>query len=194
MEAYSQETNVSKRLEILNFFSLLLFFSLAVPASAQLNFIETREFYNGTEYIIERGEDIMYCITNVAYSTLKKQATRELELEGESYEDWQDRRDSIRIEIYNIANKIFDFKNIPIGDLDLSVLSLECFFDCTTKEYVGVYFMFDFEVKDYITLEKINALEKELSQANLIITDSVNLLDRNHKYFSVPMGFFLGEE
>ena len=104
---------------------------------------------------------------------------------------FEKRREGLLESIYKIANGVFEFSNIPLSRKSLYKLSLVCYFDSKTKDYVGVYFLFNTEVKSYITLQKLNLLENKLLQAN-INTGRTKLLEPNAKYFTKEIDIRIG--
>jgi hypothetical protein len=46
-------------------------------------------------------------------------------------------------------------------------ITLQCFFDSQTKDYIGVSFIFNAVLKDYLTTDKINKVELLLLQAKI---------------------------
>ena len=156
--------------------------------SAQVNWQISTETCNANEYIVKSNK-YFYSITNKKYAF--KGVTVDIEFDGEREDAFEKRREGLLESIYKIANGVFDFSNIPLSRKSLYKLSLICYFDSKTKDYVGVYFLFDTEVKNYITLQKLNLLENKLLQAN-INAGRTNLLEPNAKYFTkeidIPIG------
>ena len=165
---------------------LSFFFNIALSQSDWNTVVET---YNGCEYIVKNTE-LTYAITNKKYD-LAKEATCDIEFDGETEAEFEARRVSVCECIYEEADAIFDFGNIPVSIDDLNKLTMVCYFDSTTKDYVGAYFIFDAEVKDYFTLEKINQLEEKLLEAN-INAGTTNLLNPNEKYFIISVTMSIG--
>ena len=67
---------------------------------------------------------------------------------------------------------------------------MQVYFDSRTKEYVGIQFVVDIELKDYITLPKVQLLEKKMLEARLN-AGKTNLLD-SEKYFIIDSGKMIG--
>jgi hypothetical protein len=86
--------------------------------------------------------------------------------------------------LHDTAQSVIDSGNISMGNLEWSNLDIYCYFDSKTKDLAGVAFMFDPEVKHYMTLERLNLIERTLFEAN-INTGETNLYDSNKKYFEV---------
>jgi hypothetical protein len=154
---------------------------------AQSDQIST-EKYNSDEYTVKHNK-YLYEITNKKYAF--KGVTVDIEFEGERLEDLEKRREGFMESIYKVANGVFDFSNIPVFRKSLFHLTMVCYFDSSTKDYVGVQFVFNIEVKSYITLQKLNLLESKLQQAKLN-AGRTNLMEPNKKYFAIeiriPMG------
>lgn len=176
---------------MIRFLLILLFVCMPASISAQIVDWQMKvENYNGNEYLIKESENI-YCIQNKNY--IFNNLTCEIELEGETQEEWEERRYATRLAVYDVASEVFDFDSIPIGDLDFSIFYITCYFDSKTKNYVGAKFHFDIEVKDYFTLEKLHLLEQKLSQAS-INTGITNLLEPEKDYFTLHVGIYLGQQ
>ena len=158
--------------------------------SAQAVWQTSTQNYNGNEYIIEDSKYIR-SVTNKKYASFNDNATSDIEFEGEREETFLKRSEGLMESIYKVANEVFDFGNIPVSRKSLYRLSLVCYFDSKTKNYVGAYFVFDTQVKNYITLQKLNLLESKLLQANLN-AGTTNMKDPNEKYFikeiDIPIG------
>ncbi len=157
-------------------------------ATAQTEWNTIIKIYNGNEYIIKNSEYI-YAIKNIKYDF--SDVTCDVEFEGESDKEFNIRRESVCKEIYEILNNIFNFNNIPFNLDESYQLLIVCYFDSTTKNYIGAKFIFDTEVKDYFTLEKINHAEVQLSKAN-INAGRTNLLNPNKKYFTIDITMPIG--
>lgn len=192
MERKFLKTTANKEITMFQYWVIFLFVCMPVSISAQLVDWEIKtEIYNGIEYIVKKSE-YTYSITNKQNSRFKS-LTCEIEFEGETLEQMEDRRYATRLEVYSVASQIFDFENISIGDLDFSTFHITCYFDSTTKNYVGAKFYFDIEVKDYFTLEKLNLLEQKLLQAG-INTGATNLLNPEEDYYTLLVGIRLGKD
>ena len=176
-------------MKILRIIFIMILVLMSDELAAQTDWQVETKSCNGNEYIVEHTEFI-YAITNKKYD-FAKSATRDIEFDGERIEDFENRRYPLREQIYNVANGIFNFAKIPVPDDDVYVFAMQCFFDSQSKDYVGAYFVFDVEIKDYITLEKLNLLESKLHQAK-INTGRTNLLD-NEKYFTIAVEVSVGE-
>ena len=163
---------------------------MAESLSAQSEWNITTEKYAGNEYIIKKSE-IIYTVTNKKYDWLKE-ATRDIKFEGETDKEFDARRKSVCEKIYNVANNIFNFSNIPISRNKLNELTLVCYFNSNTKNYAGCYFFYDTEVKNYFTLDKLNQLENNLLKAN-INAGRANLLKPNKKYFAITVSMRIGK-
>lgn len=167
--------------------SIIVLFVSFIPLSlfAQTNDdVITTESYKGIQYIIEETPDICYYVINSAYSTFEDNCTREKEYPGETRDEMLKRVGLIDNLIYRISQSVIDSGNISMGDLEWSNLDIYCFFDTKTKALAGVGFMFDTEVKHYMTLERLNLLEKTLLEAN-INTGETNLNNNDAKYFLI---------
>ena len=194
MERNFLRTIVNNKDLMIKFVFISLFFCVPISLFAQLDDWQIKtEIYNGNEYIVKQS-DYLYSIVNRKYSEFKN-ITNEIEFEneGETIEQKEERRYTTKIQIKNLASQIFDFDYIPIGNQEYSIFYISCYFDAKTKKYVGVRFLFDTEVKDNFTLEKLNLLEQKLSQANLS-TGKTNLLEPEKDYFMVRVGIYLGNE
>jgi len=143
------------------------------------------EQYNGDEYIIKSTDNI-YSITNKKYD-LVKETTLDIEFDGESEKEFKQRRAGLRARILEIADSVFEFRNAPVEG---SLLDMELFFDSRTKDYVGIRFIVGIKLKDYITVPKVQLLEKKMLQAGLN-AGKTNLLDSN-KYFVIDCGIVTG--
>lgn len=144
------------------------------------------EQYNGDEYIIKSG-DYVYSIINKKYD-LVKEATLDIEFDGESEKEFKQRRAGLRARILEIADSVFEFRNIPVKER--SALIMQVYFDSRTKDYAGIQFVVDIELKDYITLPKVQLLEKKMLQAGLN-AGKTNLFD-SEKYFIIDSGKMIG--
>ena len=162
----------------------------AEPLSAQSEWDISTEKYGGNEYIIKKTE-IIYTVTNKKYDWLKE-ATREIKFEGETEKEFDTRRNPVCEKIYNVANNIFNFSDIPVSRDELYELTLVCYFNSVTKNYAGCYFFYDTEVKNYFTLAKLNQLENNLLKAN-INAGKTNLLNPNGKYFTISVSIRVGK-
>ena len=169
------------------FLFVLLFLFSIVNLKAQTVVIQE---YNGDEYLVKEYPDIC-SIINKKYSTFDSNSTEEVEFPGETYDDMLKRGYHVDALIYQTARLVLVAKDIPLGNLEWSNLLLTCYFDSQSKEFVGVKFIFDKEMKNYITLEKVNLLEQALFEAN-INKGSVNLFDNSKKYFSIIVKIDLG--
>ncbi|WP_373758804.1 hypothetical protein, partial [Bacteroides heparinolyticus] len=69
-------------------------------------------------------------------------------------------------------------------------LIMQVYFDSRTKDYAGIQFVVDIELKDYITLPKVQLLEKKMLQAGLN-AGKTNLFD-SEKYFIIDSGKMIG--
>ena len=192
MERIFSKTIVNSKHTI--FQCLLMFLFICMPASISAQLVDDWEIkienYNGNEYIIKYSE-YTYCIQNKNY--VFNNLTCDIELEGETQEEWEERRYATRLFVYNVASEVFDFESIPIGDLDFSIFHIICYFDSNTKNYVGAKFLYDIEVKDYFTIDKLYLLEQKLSQAR-INTGITNLLNPEKDYFTIRVGIYLGTQ
>ncbi len=144
------------------------------------------ERYNGDEYIIMSGNNV-YSITNKKYD-LVKEATLDIEFDGESEKEFKQRRAGLRARILEIADSVFEFRNTPLEEP--AGLIMQVYFDSRTKDYVGIEFVVDIELKDYITLPKVQLLEKKMLEARLNAGKS-NLLNPR-KYFIIDSGKMIG--
>ncbi|WP_373758805.1 hypothetical protein [Bacteroides heparinolyticus] len=144
------------------------------------------EQYNGDEYIIKSG-DYVYSIINKKYD-LVKEATLDIEFDGESEKEFKQRRAGLRARILEIADSVFEFRNTPLEEP--AGLIMQVYFDSRTKDYVGIEFVVDIELKDYITLPKVQLLEKKMLEARLNAGKS-NLLNPR-KYFIIDSGKMIG--
>ena len=163
---------------------------MAEPLSAQSEWDVTTEKYAGNEYVIEKSQYI-HAITNKKYDLLEE-ATRDIEFDGETEKEFNARRQPLCQKIYDVANGVFNFSNIPVSRDEQNDLILVCYFNSATKNYAGCYFIFDAAVKDYFTLKKLNLLENNLLKANLN-AGKANLLKPNKKYFVVKIGIRIGK-
>ena len=143
------------------------------------------EKYQGDEYIIKSSE-FVYSIINKKYD-LVKETTLDIEFDGESEKEFKQRRAGLRARILEIADSVFEFRNAPVEG---SLLDMELFFDSRTKDYVGIRFIVGIKLKDYITVPKVQLLEKKMLQAGLN-AGKTNLLDSN-KYFVIDCGIVTG--
>ena len=159
------------------------------PLSAQSEWNITTEKYSGNEYIIKKSQYI-HAITNKKYD-FKKDVTCDIEFDGETEKEFDARRQPLCQKIYDVANGVFNFSNIPVSRDELNDLTLVCYFNSATKNYIGCKFIFNAEVKDYFTLKKLNLLENNLLKAN-INAGRTNLLDPNDKYFTISVGMRIG--
>lgn len=144
------------------------------------------EQYNGDEYIIKSG-DYVYSIINKKYD-LVKEATLDIEFDGESEKEFKQRRAGLRARILEIADSVFEFRNTPLEEP--AGLIMQVYFDSRTKDYAGIQFVVDIELKDYITLPKVQLLEKKMLQAGLN-AGKTNLFD-SEKYFIIDSGKMIG--
>ena len=146
------------------------------------------EKYQGDEYIIKSSESV-YSIINKKYD-LVKEATLDIEFDGESEKEFKQRRSGLRARILEIADSVFEFRNIPVKER--SALIMQVYFDSRTKDYAGIQFVVDIELKDYITLPKVQLLEKKMLQAGLN-AGKTNLFD-SEKYFIIDSGIMMGNK
>ena len=109
---------------------------------------------------------------------------REREYPGETHDEMLKRVSKVDKLLHDTAQSAIDSGNISMGNLEWSNLDIYCYFDSKTKNLAGVAFMFDPEVKHYMTLERLNLIERTLFEAN-INTGETNLYDSNKKYFEV---------
>ena len=144
----------------------------------------------GNEYIVETSEEV-YSVLNKKFLQILKNSTCDIELEGESYKEFEQRRDTVRMQIYRIANELFDFNNIPVSRKEGLSLDMVCFFESSTKSMVGVKFVYDAELKEWFVLEKLQVLEQRLMAAN-INAGTANLLDNGSPYFEIYLGILTG--
>lgn len=182
MEASLHRMTVAQLIKL----TIVLFvFFIPLSLFAQTNNdVVTTESYNGVQYIIEETPDVCYYVINSAYSTFEDNSTREKEYQGETRDEMLERVSYIDRLIYRTALNVIDQGNISMGNLAWSNLDIYCFFDAKTKDLAGVGFMFDTEVKHYMTLERLNLLEKTLLDAK-INAGETNLNDNNAKFFLV---------
>ena len=144
------------------------------------------EKYQGDEYIIKSSESV-YSIINKKYD-LVKEATLDIEFDGESEKEFKQRRSGLRARILEIADSVFEFRNTPLEEP--AGLIMQVYFDSRTKDYVGIEFVVDIELKDYITLPKVQLLEKKMLEAGLNAGKS-NLLNPR-KYFIIDSSIMMG--
>ena len=119
-----------------------------------------------------------------------KEATLDIEFDGESEKEFKQRRAGLRARILEIADSVFEFRNIPVKER--SALIMQVYFDSRTKDYAGIQFVVDIELKDYITLPKVQLLEKKMLQAGLN-AGKTNLFD-SEKYFIIDSGIMMGNK
>ncbi|MDR1743320.1 MAG: hypothetical protein LBR48_05800, partial [Dysgonamonadaceae bacterium] len=84
-----------------------------------------------------------------------------------------------------------DFDNIFVLRRN-NRLSMDCYFDSKTKNYVGAKFVFTEGLVSYFTIAKINALENKLMQAGINAGTSY-LLDSSKKYFCIRVTCSIGK-
>ena len=142
----------------------------------------------GNVYTIETSEEYE-AVSNKRYEFTD--ITCDIELEGESYKEFGQRRDTVRMQIYRIANELFDFNNIPVLRREGFALHLSCFFRTDTKDYAGIQIFYDTELKEYFPLEKLYLLEQKLMMAGLN-AGTTNVLDANSPYFEIYMAIYTG--
>lgn len=162
----------------------VFFIPLSLFSQTNDDEIITTEWYNGTQYIVEESPDICFYVVNSSYSTFSQNCTREREYPGETYDEMLKRVSKVDKLLHDTAQSVIDSGNISMGNLEWSNLDIYCYFDSKTKNLAGVAFMFDPEVKHYMTLERLNLIERTLLEAN-INTGETNLYDSNKKYFEV---------
>ncbi len=141
------------------------------------------EKYNGEEYIIKETKT-WYVITNKKYNTLSRDSmTADYMLDGESIWDYQKRRKVLSEAIGKIANEIFHLDRVYTSKV--YGVSVMCTFDVQTNNYAGgIELSFNKEIKDYITLEKVNLLEKALLKSGLN-AGKTKVVDPGKKYFTM---------
>lgn len=158
---------------------------------AQSEWKTTTEKFNGNEYVIQYTE-LTYSVTNKEYTSFVKDATSDIELEGETIDELSKRRNQIRGEIYRVLDRIMDFNQLRQSKKEWGHLTLVCFFDSHTKDYKGASFIFDTEWKDVFTLQKVNTMESSLSQAHLN-AGRTNLLE-DKDYFTITIMIPIGKK
>ena len=157
--------------------------------SAQRTWKTVTEKYNDEEYIIEHT-DLTYAVTNKKYDMSGKEIGPDANYDYETIDDQNKRREPLRWIIYNALDEVFHFKSVPINYDDLIHISVVCYFDSRTKDYVGAYFIFDSKIKDYMTLERIQQAEKKLLECKINAGETY-LLD-DSPYFSIDMSTRVG--
>ena len=167
----------------------LLLICIAFQLSAQRTWKTVTKKYENEEYII-KNTDLTYAVTNAKYE-LAEQTTTDAEFEGETIDDFEKRRESLRKSIYNVLDEILQFSSIPVPDDFPYRLSVLCYFDSHTKDYIGVYFVFPTEIKDYMTLERINQAEQKLSEKR--INAGRTYLFEDKPYFAVTVNIRVGK-
>ncbi len=161
------------------FVSLLLFCTnTLLSAQTERTWIEK---YNGEEYTIKDG--YYYVITNKKYILSYDFMTADSQLEGEGIWDYQKRRKVLSEAIDKIANGVFHLDQVYTSkEYGVSVI---CTFDVQTKNYAGgLKIFFNKEIKEYITLDKVNQLEKALLKSGLNAGET-NVVDPKKKYFTM---------
>lgn len=151
----------------------------------------TTEKFNGNEYVIKKGLST-YSVINKDYTSFVKDATSDIELEGETIGDLSKRREQIRGEIYRVLDRIMDFNQLRQSEKEWGHLTLVCLFDSHTKDYKGASFIFDTEWKDVFTLQKVNTMESSLLQAHLN-AGRTNLLE-DKDYFTITVMIPVGKK
>ncbi len=176
-----------KTIKVILLLSTLL---VIMPLSAQSlsDWDISVEKYQGDEYIIKSSESV-YSIINKKYD-LVEEATLDIEFDGESEKEFKQRRAGLRARILEIADSVFEFRNIPVKER--SALIMQVYFDSRTKDYAGIQFVVDIELKDYITLPKVQLLEKKMLEAGLNAGKS-NLLNPR-KYFIIDSSIMMGNK
>ncbi len=166
---------------IKSFFAVLLLFSANI-LSAQTDRVWT-EKYKGEEYAF-RETEYRYAITNKKYNTLSRDSmTADSQLDGESIMEYQKRRNVLGDAIGKIANEIFHLDRVYTSKV--YGVSVMCTFDVQTNNYAGgIELSFNKEIKDYITLEKVNLLEKALLKSGLN-AGKTKVVDPGKKYFTM---------
>ena len=175
--------------QMIKLFTVLSVFFTPLSLHSQTNdddddSIVTTELYNGIQYIIEEEPDVCYYVINSAYSAFQKSCTKEIEYSGETHEDMLKRVSVVDRMLHRTVQRVIDSGNISMGDLEWSNLDIYCYFDAKTKDLAGVGFMFDSEVKHYMTLERLNLIERTLLEAK-INTGETNLHNNDSKYFLI---------
>ncbi len=165
----------------MKFISIIAFLFSVNLLFAQTVWQTSTQNYNGNEYTIEDSKYIR-SVTNKKYASFNDNATSKIEFEGEREETFLKRREGLMESIYKVANGVFDFGNIPVSRKPPYHITLVCYFNSNTKDYAGAIFVFNTEVKSYITLQKLNLLESKLLQAGLN-AGRTNLLNPNATYF-----------
>ena len=109
--------------------------------------------------------------------------TADSQLEGEGIWDYQKRRKVLSEAIDKIANGVFHLDQVYTSkEYGVSVI---CTFDVQTKNYAGgLKIFFNKEIKEYITLDKVNQLEKALLKSGLNAGET-NVVDPKKKYFTM---------
>ncbi len=156
--------------------------------SAQTKWETKAEVYNGNEYLI-RYTPRTYSIKNKKYDF--SDSFRDTAFDGESSLDMDKRRQVLIEKMYEVANSVFEFNKIVISGRFEVIM--ECLFDINTKKYAGVRFIFDAEIKDYITVPKINLVETKLLQAGLN-AGSTNIIEQGVEYVVIGASISVGKE
>jgi hypothetical protein len=164
-------------------FAFTLMFVVNSDLCAQKEWNTRIEWYGGDEYIIESTDGI-YAVTNKKYD-LTNVSTRDIEYDGESMYEWSERKQELVSAIGTVTRDVLEFDKVPPFQDDYNYhITVVCFFDSYSKDYVGAYFIFDTELwGDVITLQKLHQLEFRLLQAK-INAGETNLLDPHRPFFT----------
>lgn len=171
------------------FFITLLLLSGTSQSLAQYKWDMRTEEYNHEKYTIKYN-DALYVVTNQKYE-LSKLSGVDANYDDETFDEQNKRREPLRWKIYNVLNEVFNFNSIPVSRDELLDLTVVCYFDSKTKNYVGIHFIFNLKIKDYITLQKINLAEKKLLESNINAGETYLIDDR--PYFDISVTIRVGQ-
>lgn len=94
----------------------------------------------------------------------------------------QQRLDDAAAKIHDIMYGVFPMELWPL--LKSGTLMQDSFFDVKTGGYIGGHFIFDVEIKDIVTLDKIYEMEQKLEAAHLNVGKQ-QFKRPNKKYFDL---------
>ncbi|MDR1742194.1 MAG: hypothetical protein LBR48_00005, partial [Dysgonamonadaceae bacterium] len=117
---------------------IMFFLLLGGIVMSQTNWQISTEKYNGSEYTIKRGKYVC-AVTNKKYAF--EEMTLDIEKDGETAEAYAKRREPLYQKLYDVTKEALDFDNIFVLRRN-NRLSMDCYFDSKTKNYVGAKFVF----------------------------------------------------
>lgn len=171
-------------------------FTLVIILLAGLNTVmaqkEAKPFIktvNGNEFIIQKKDNSLY-VVNKKYVSFKKSDATDIDFDGETLDEFGARRAHIKEATHRIISNTLDIDKLRHLERKYGVLTVSCYFDSNTKDYIGIEYSYSCDWADIFTLEKLDSIDSQL-QKEKINAGKTNLLD-DGKYFSFDVAYRVG--